>query len=74
MTVDMWHAWGVNLTPDERSRRLRAERCETCGAMPPMLCVTKTRRTASLPHAERMEAALETYRQELSAGTDTHRS
>lgn len=57
-------AWSFDLTPEERDKRLRNERCETCGAVPPNPCLTPAR-NPSMPHLSRMTAAVETYGQEL---------
>lgn len=74
MSSEVASYWAFALTSEERGRRLRAERCETCGAVPPNECETRTRNPSAMPHRARLDAAMQTYRQELSDAAATHRS
>lgn len=65
MSSEVASRWAFELTPEERGRRLRAERCETCGAMPPTECETRSRNSTAMPHLARLDAAMQTFRRDL---------
>lgn len=64
MSSEVASRWAFELTEADRDKRLRAEFCETCGAVPPNACKTKARNPA-MPHLARFDAALQTFRRDL---------
>ena len=73
MDVEVASRWAFELTHEERTKRLRAERCETCGAVPPNECESRTRNPAAMPHLARLDAAMQTFRRDLGETVGPHR-